>query len=526
MTDTAKGRYSQLESARFGFLTRARDAALLTIPTLMPPAGHGPTTKYATPYQSMGSRGVNNLAAKLVLALLPPNAPFFRYTIDDFLLEKVTGQPGMRGEVEKALNKIERAVQSAIETNAVRTSAFEAFKQLINSGNCLLHLPSDGGMVCYRLDRYVVRRDPMGNVLEIVVEEDVSPTMLPNIIRGVISAERAETGDSPQKTVKLYTWVRRERHQWTVHQEIENGAVIPRSKGTYPLDKSPWIPLRWSKIDGEDYGRGHVEEYLGDLKSLEALSKAIVEGSAAAAKVLFLVNPNGTTRVDTVTKARNGAVVAGKADDVTVLQLQKQSDFQVALATIQRIEERLSQAFMLAQSVTRQAERVTAEEIRLMASELEDSLGGVYSVMSQEFQLPLVNRLVHQMERQGRLPPLPNGIKPAITTGLEALGRGNDMTKLQRLLQNLEPLGPEAIAQRLNVGEYIKRLGTADGIDMDGLINSEQDIANAQQQQQLMEMLKTLGPNAVNKVGDIARDQLDPANGAQPPQIAGGPASG
>lgn len=526
MSDTAKGRYTQLQSARSGFLDRARDCAKLTIPTLMPPAGHGPHTKYKTPYQSMGSRGVNNLAAKLVLALLPPNSPFFRYTVDDFLMEKVTGQPGMRGEVEKALNKIERAVQSAVETNAIRTSAFEAFKQLINAGNVLLHLPSEGGMVAYRLDRYVVRRDPMGNVLEIVVEEEVSPMTLPNIIQGLIKAENADTGDSPEKTVKLYTWVRRDGSQWKVHQEIENGAIIPKSKGTYPLAKSPWMPLRWSKIDGEDYGRGHVEEYLGDIKSLEALSKAIVQGSAAAAKVLFLVNPNGTTKIDVITKAENGAVRAGKADDVTVLQLQKQGDFQVALATIQRIEERISQAFMLAQSVTRQAERVTAEEIRMMASELEDSLGGVYSVMSQEFQLPLVNRLTHQMERQGKLPPLPDGIKPTITTGLEALGRGNDMAKLQRLLANLEPLGPEEIARRLNVGEYIKRMGTADGIDMDGLINSDEEIEQAAQQAQMMEMMKQLGPNAINQVGGIARDQMDPANVAQDPQAPGGPASG
>ena len=42
-------------------------------------------------------------------------------------------------------------------------------------------------------------------------------------------------------------------------------------------------------VDGESYGRGRVEEFIGDLKSLEALSQALVEGSAAAAKVVFTV---------------------------------------------------------------------------------------------------------------------------------------------------------------------------------------------------------------------------------------------
>lgn len=87
MTQTAHGRYTQLREARTSFLDRARECALVTVPTLMPPDGHGPQTKYTTPFQSMGSRGVNNLAAKLLLALIPPNTPFFRFLVSDYALE-------------------------------------------------------------------------------------------------------------------------------------------------------------------------------------------------------------------------------------------------------------------------------------------------------------------------------------------------------------------------------------------------------------------------------------------------------
>ncbi|WP_416142518.1 portal protein [Escherichia coli] len=45
-------------------------------------------------------------------------------------------------------------------------------------------------------------------------------------------------------------------------------------------------------------------------------------------------------------------------------------------------------------AVQRTGERVTAEEIRYVASELEDTLGGVYSILSQELQLPLVRVLL------------------------------------------------------------------------------------------------------------------------------------
>ena len=69
----AAKRYAQCESSRDAFLQRGRDAAELTIPTLLPPEGHSGSTVYQTPYQGVGARGVNNLASKLLLALLPPN---------------------------------------------------------------------------------------------------------------------------------------------------------------------------------------------------------------------------------------------------------------------------------------------------------------------------------------------------------------------------------------------------------------------------------------------------------------------
>ncbi len=69
-----------------------------------------------------------------------------------------------------------------------------------------------------------------------------------------------------------------------------------------PVDANPWLVLRFNHVDGEVYGRGRVEEFLGDLKSLEALSQAMVEGSAAAAKIVFTVNPSSTTKPSTLAK--------------------------------------------------------------------------------------------------------------------------------------------------------------------------------------------------------------------------------
>lgn len=488
-------RYAQLEAARSAFLQRARDAAELTIPTLVPPDGHNGSSEYTTPYQSVGSRGVNNLASKLLLTLLPPNSPFFRLTIDDYDLAQVAG-PDARGAVEEALGRIERAGLGEIESSAVRVPVFEALKQMVVAGNALVYMPKNEGMKVYRLDRYVVKRDAMGSVLEIITKETVSPLMLDEKIREILT----DPEDRNNKDYDLYTYVYRKGKKWEVYQEVQ-GIEIPGSRGSYPADRCPFIPLRFTRIDGEDYGRGFVEEYIGDLKSLEALTQAIVEGSAASAKVLFLVRPNGTTKAKNLAQSPNGAIVAGDANDVSTLQVQKAGDFRVAMDTARTITERLSFAFLLNSSVQRNAERVTAEEVRYMAQELETALGGVYSILSQEFQMPLVKLILGRLENQGKMPKMPKDtVKPTIVTGMEALGRGQDLNKLATFLQYLQPLGAEVIASELNIDDYIDRLGASLGIDTNGLIKSPEQKAQEQQEMQQQQQMMM----AQQMVGDIA----------------------
>ena len=55
-------------------------------------------------------------------------------------------------------------------------------------------------------------------------------------------------------------------------QEVKGKVVAQTS---YDLDKSPFIALRFNRIDGMNYGRSHVESYLGDLRSLESTIKSL-----------------------------------------------------------------------------------------------------------------------------------------------------------------------------------------------------------------------------------------------------------
>tara|TARA_R110000744_G_scaffold322759_3_gene428709 strand:+ start:958 stop:2526 length:1569 start_codon:yes stop_codon:yes gene_type:complete len=518
-TSTCAGRYERLSALRETYLNRARESAKLTIPTLIPESGHGVATKFATPYQGIGARGVNNLASKLLLSLLPPNSPFFQMKIDDFTAEELAQEEGARAKVDEALNKYERAVMTDIENSGTRSAVFEALKHLIVGGNTLVYLPKDGGARVFPLHRYVVKRDPMGEVLEVIIKEDMSRASLPQDVLDLL-AEQTPSEQSPEDDLPMFTKLYRDGNKFKLYQEIE-GIVIPDSHGEWPVEKSPMIALRWTRVDGEDYGRSYVEEYLGDLISLEGLSKAVLEASAVSAKVVFMVAPNGTTRAKDIAEVANGGIVSGNAAEVSTLQVNKQADMSVAQSSIQVITERLGYAFLMNSAVQRNGERVTAEEVRYMAGELEDALGGVYSILSQEFQLPFVSRIIDRMTKKKTLPALPKGVvKPTIVTGLEALGRGHDLNKYNMFLQALTPLGPEVIAKYMNAGDYVKRVGTALGIDMNGLVKDDEQQAQEQQmaeqqaqEQQMMEMAKGAIPAMAKEGAGLARDVVQPQQG-------------
>ena len=97
-----------------------------------------------------------------------------------------------------------------------------------------------------------------------------------------------------------------------------------------------------------------------------------------------------------------------------------------------------------------------------------------------------------------KVPDLPKDvINPVVITGIEALGRGNDLQKLDLFLQGAAAtVGAEAMAQYLNVGEYFKRRATSLGIKTDGLVKSQEEIQQQmqtmQQQAQQEQMLKSL----------------------------------
>ena len=522
----AREKYNRLVTDRRQFLDTAVECSKLTLPYLIQDDTNSkPVHETLTvPWQSVGSKCVVTLAAKLMLATLPPQTSFFKLQVRD---DKLGAElpPETKSELDLSFSKIERTIMDWVAGQNDRVVVHQALKHLIVGGNALLYMGKDG-LKNYPLNRYVVNRDGNGNVLEIVTKELINK----DVLGFELPTEKTpntgidETDGSQAEEVEVYTCVHLENGRWVWHQEVQD-KIIPNSRSSAPKNASPWFVLTFNSVDGEQYGRGRVEEFMGDLKSLEGLSQALVEGAAAAAKVIFLVSPSSTTKPSTIAKAGNGAIVQGRAEDVQVVQVGKTADFSTAAQMAQAIEKRLLEAFLVMN--VRNAERVTAEEVRLTQLELEQSLGGIFSLITTQFLLPYLNRILLVLQRTNNIPKLPKEIvKPTIVAGINALGRGQDRESLTMFVGTIaQTLGPEALMKFINPLEAIKRLAAAQGIDVLNLVKTEQqmqqEMQQAMEQQQQQTLLEQAGQLANSKMVDGQNMQNVQAAGqmqAAPPQ--------
>ncbi len=491
--ETAVTVWERLNGSRSAVLTRAEASAQLTIPSIFPINDFKEDAALDDVYQSFGARAVLNLASKFMQTLFPPTSTFFKLLPSKELEEQIASgdDPTQLDELNKQLVKLETALSNELDRQALRAPIHEALKLLIVTGNACIWKDSDS-MSTLSLRDYVVERDAKGNLLDFVARERVSPRSLPDDIK---------IQDADVKEVTVYTRMVNDGEQYQVYQEVE-GVIVSGSEYSIKFgEPTPFIILRWTAMSDSNYGRGLVEHYIGDLRNYEAVNMVIVDTASVMARTIFLVNPNTQhgTDVEKLNDAITGDYIAGHADDITVPQVGKNSDLRSLLEYMQILEQRLSQAFLLFTS--RNAERVTAQEIRQVSQQLEETLGGVYTLLADDLQKPLLSLLMKDLNIK-----LDKQIDPVITTGLEAIGRGNDANKLFQFLEGLQ-LVPEGWS-KVNQGTVVERLAYSTGIALDGLLKTVEEIQQEQEQYAQASAMQQFGDQFASQGGALTANAI------------------
>lgn len=496
MMKTVKQRYEKLKPSRNGFVTRGKKFARYTIPHMLPDFDHVGVGDYGdgvntTGWQSFGAGAVSHLENRLVMTLFPPHSPFFTLDLTMQAKQQLSSQ---QQSVIKAGSMLANTVRAAMiehEKISGRSAIGQAIRHLLVVGNACLYLPKDGDAVNYPLNRYVVKRDKSGTLLELILLEHKALDTFDPSIQAMIRANRPNgtqgKGHDADRNIELYTQCKREGQFFIITQEAE-GNPVGKSQRVHE-DRFPFIVLRWESNYGEDYGRSKVELHAGDFHMVQFLSEAIGKGMVLMADVKYLVKPGATTDVDHLINSPTGEYVYGNIDDIGVLQLEKYADFTPISAVLEKYEKRIGTAFMMDAAVQRNAERVTAYEIRRDAQSNEQSLGGNYTLLAPTLQKRYARLLMYRIgfDLGSHL------IDTVLMTGIEALSKMSDLDRIQQLTEMLQmpAAWPQPVQQLVKWRDLTTYLSNQLSLEMPFIMSEEeeakaQQAAQAAQQQQVM----------------------------------------
>lgn len=462
------------------------------------------------PNQGFGAQCVLTLAARISAGLMPPSKGAMTLAPTPEALI-AAGQDTVPDDVAIGLAKSEKLINAETERKNWRQPTNTSSQLLVVTGNALEAMMPDNSIRVFRLDQYVVVRDPGGMVVELIIEENLFPDSLPKDLKGLIEEAGASQNSTVpgNQTVPLYTWIKFDSsaQKYDVHQELGE-SVVPKSKGSYAPDLLPFFPLRYSVVAGEDYGRGKVEEHLADFIMFDGLAKAVNDGSAMASRNVTMVRPGaqgGLNLMRKIAKAHNGEYVIGNPEDVTMLQFQNVTGLQITAQQMDVLRRDLGQAFLLSSSVTRQAERVTATEVRMAAEELEGILGGVYTTLSRDMMLARARRLVFQMKDQDKLPDWPDdAIEPVILTGLEALGREAAVNSVMTAAQMIQGF-PEKAQRYPKWESLLKKLFL--GLNIEDAVKTDAEVQQEMEQEMATQAAAQVAQSAGQAVAQSAAQQ-------------------
>jgi hypothetical protein len=492
-------RFKQLDAQRSGHLDKARKIAAITIPRLLPPEGWASDQSLPKPYSSTTARAVSSLASKILGVLIPTNdQPYFRFGLKD--------GADVPTEIRILLDNLERQVYNKLNMTNLREVAFEILEQAIVLGDVLVHETDEFNFFTSRLDEFVVVRDQEGNMIEVLYLQ-YEPDPEDPVKSGYVSS----SGDAYHKQGFLTYYCRvflNEEKKWEYTKMCAKGVL--HEDGIFEV--APVTVVPWKHVSGEHWSRSHCEDLIGDIDALEEFTMMLQQGIAASIWFLLGLKPSSISDIDDIRGRNVGDIVGLMPDDLFPVSPGRELSPQVntAFNGVQEMRREVGQGFLMGSTSLPTGDRVTAAAVRMIGSELDSVAGGAFSKISKVLLTFAIERTLAVMLKKEEIDPElaeelfgeDPTVEIEVLTGLAALNRDAELTKLLQLGDMVRNLPPEATAM-FNWREYAMATITALGHDPNKFVKDAKTLQAEQEQAQAQQLVnqaaQTAVPNLLNQ---------------------------
>lgn len=492
----------RLDALRLNRLEASEQFAYYTIPSVFPRTDDNDQTISIGMLDSIGSAVVNHFSNKLTTTLFSPNRPFFRLSPNPQAPQVKTmeaaaegNDPEEQAQAQAAFDalrskfvKTEKDSVRYLERIGYRTTATAASKLLIVTGDVVIRSQKDQKSAAYSMRDYVCEKDLTGEDIVLIVRDNLVYGALSEDQQSMVAASGGNTAGYTSTTpVVIYTRLELQADErYKITQAIDNYDVLNTETRLVTKNDSPFTHLSWNLSKGENYGRGLVEDFSGSFHMIDNFTNFQAKMGAKMADLKILVDPASGIDVEQLNSTDEGTYIAGKPGDVQNLSSGMDAGMQYMEAIILNHKRQVSAAFLYQSGNTRDAERVTAEEIRENAAELEIAHGGVYSRFASDWQAKVAYEAVSAIgEDMGDV------VEPEIMTGMDSLSRTGEMQSVRIWMADMAMLNqlPEPMLAVIKPEALALYAAIQRGVDHGAFIKSvaemqaEREAAMAEQQQ-------------------------------------------
>lgn len=498
-----KSIWETLDGKKGDIIARCEQYAMWTVPSVCPMENEDGAAQ-SKGNVAIGARLVNHLSNRIVDTMFPSDRPFFALALSPEAKRRASAemnddeQAEFANRLRKATAEAENLAMRELNLTAYRPVAVQAVQHQIITGNAVIHRNEDGTRVVYGIKDFCCTRDVKGALLKCILKDSKIFGSLSDEVQDKLHETRPELKDDDEVVLFTYYW--RMNGKWHRLQGVDE-VVLESTRTSYKDADLPVLALTWNLSRGESYGRGLVEDHAVQFHNIDVSTLALIDLIGIAADIKFLVDPASQLDVEEWNSAVRGAYLPGRKDDISVPDYPKRLEIQVIRESVNEWSRELAQAFLMNSAGVRDAERVTAEEIRFYARELESAFGGLYSRLALGWQQKEAEYLISQIDFSVMSETGVKTFDVVVTTGLESLSREGQLDNLRLAIADLQMLDavPEDMRQVINKRKFAEFVFTNRGVKLAEFVYTDAELA-AQQQQALaaeQQLVQQEGQNQV-----------------------------
>lgn len=429
---------------------------------------------------NIGSEGLSNLISVVQRTAFQPNKPFFE-TAPKKGSELAALPPAKRVAIcaETALNG-----SLALYKHGLSEALYYILGRFLCVGTVAWKLPTPGTdemIEVYELNDIVVKRGYNGKLAHLIIQDKTTLNLLPEEIRQQVADKYK---DAKEREVSLYTMLEANEYgKYEVRQAVDEHELDVAHNFTPGID-SPYQVSSLFTPRGRNYGVGAVYRYLKWLHAANVYRDANTDVAAVGSLLNWGVTPNAAVNPDEFEQRSQGQAFSLREGDVFPIVPKIGQQYQLTANSYAEVAQTLQRAFMVFSAVQRNAERVTAEEIKTVIRALEESHSGVYAQVGSQIQRPLAHAALRMVDNP-ELKPWVSQMDIQLVSVHESMGRAAQNSNLLTSLNQISVLNsiPPEISAGLKKQAIIAAIFANNNAKVDDYVMTEEEVAQAQAQQ-------------------------------------------